>query len=193
MKIILICALVFSILWSGCKSEENKISIPDLRPNFSVLLNRKDSTLSLDSFYFIRLDTMNEKKALTHQRFAFLHIMENIDGQLEWISNKRDSFHSVPSATDLETTEYLHGEKLYVQKEIDSLSILISNADSIAPVGYRAFYKVTVNKKEKFVVSDTVAYAISLKMKVSDWDRNLEKIIDSLAIGKPLHPAGMQP
>jgi hypothetical protein len=122
-----------------------------LRPNFLALLNRKDSTLLLDSFYFVRLDTMTEKKALTHQRFSFLHIMENIDGQVEWISNKRDSFHSAPSANDLEEMEYLNGEKKYVGREIDSISALMANADSIAPIGYRAFYKATVCKKDKFV------------------------------------------
>ena len=192
MKTILLYAIFICMIWSGCKPEENKISIPNLRPNFLHLLNQRDSTLALDSFYFIKTDTMNEKKVLILQRFSFLHIMENINGQLEWMTNKRDSFHSAPSATDLETIEYLNGEKAYVGKEIDSLSALIAHADSISPVGYRAFYKATVSKKDKFIVSDTVPYAISLKMKVSDWDRNIEKIIDSLAIGKPFHPVGIR-
>jgi hypothetical protein len=191
MKIFLASAILFLIICPGCKPAENKISLPDLRPNFSALLNRKDSTLSLDSFYFIRIDTINEKKALTHQRFSFLHIMENLNRQLEWMSNKRDSFHSVPSASDIQTIDYLNGEKAYVGREIDSLSALISDADSITPIGYRALYKATVRKKDIFVVSDTVPYAISLKMKVSDWDRNLEKITDSLAIGKPFRPIGI--
>lgn len=133
------------------------------------------------------MDTMTDKKALTHQRFSFLHIMENIEGQLAWLANKRDSFHSAPSATDLETLEFLNGEKAFVGKEIDSFNILISSADSIAPAGYRAFYKVTISKRGKFIISDTLPYSISLKMKVSDWDRNIEKNIDSLAVGKSFH------
>ena len=136
---------------------------------------------------------MYEKQALIHQRFPFFNILRGINGQLKWMSNKRDSFHKVPSANDLETIEYLNGEKGFVSKEIDSLSRMIANADSVTPVGYRAFYKVTVSKKEKIVVSDTIPYAISLKMKVSDWDRNLEKIIDSLAMGKPFLPRGIHP
>jgi hypothetical protein len=118
--------------------------------------------------------------------------MDKINGQLEWMSNKRDSFHSAPSANDIETIEYLNAEKAYVGKEIDSLSTLIAHADSISPVGYRAIYKVTVSKKDKFVVSDTVPYSISLTMIVSDWDRNLEKFIDSLAIGKQFHHGGIR-
>jgi len=191
MKILLLFEIFFLIVWPGCKPNEDKILLPDLKPNFLELLNRRDSALVLDSFYFIRIDTMTEKKALTHQRFSFLHIAEKIDGQLERMSNHRDTVHSVPSAADLETLAYVKGEKVYVGKEIDSLTLLIANADSVSPVGYRAFYKVTVNKKDKFTISDTVPYAISLKMKVSDWDRNLEKIMDSLAIGKKLHPSGI--
>ena len=174
MKVILLSVTFLAFIWAGCKPEENKIGLPDLRPDFVQLLNRRDSTLLLDSFYFIRMDTMNEKLALIHQRFPFFNIMDKINGQLAGKSN------------DSGTTEYLNNEKAYVSTEIDSLTRLIASADSITPIGYRAFYKVTVSKKNKFVVSDTVAYAISTKMKISDWDRNLEKMIDSLAVGKRL-------
>jgi len=191
MKMMLLPLLFLLIIWCACKTKENKIILPDLKPNFVQLLHQRDTALVLDSFYFIRLDTMNEKKALLHQRFAFLHIMENIDGQVEWMSKKKDSLHAAPSANDLQTLEYLNGEKIYVGKEIDSLSSLIEHADSIAPIGYRVFYKATVSKKDKFVISDTVPYSISLQMQVSDWDRNLEKILDALAIGKQLHPVGV--
>jgi hypothetical protein len=191
MKKKLLTAIVLMIIWLGCKQKENKIVLPDLRPNFIQLLHQRDTSLVLDSFYFIRIDTMNEKKALIHQRFAFLHIMENIDGQLAWITKKKDSLHTVPSINDLQTVEYLNGEKAYVGKEIDSLTTLMEHADSTAPVGFRALYKVTVTKKDKFVISDTVPYSISLKMQVSDWDRNLEKIIDALALGRKLHPANI--
>ena len=179
------------VIWSSCKQPEKKIVLPDLRPHFSALLNRRDSTLSLDSFYFIGFDTMNEKRAFIHQRFAFLHIMDRIDKQLEIISKGKDSFRSVPSAADLENIEYLKGEKAYVGKEIDSFNILIANADTAAAVGYRAFYKVTVSKKNKFSISDTIHYAISPDMNIGDWDRNLDKDIDSLAVGKQFHPGGI--
>jgi len=188
MKIVYMSALFFSIIWSGCKTQENKMVIPDLRPNFLQLLNQRDSTLTLDSFYFIRTDTMNEKEALTHQRFPFYNILGKINVQLERVS--KDSNFKTPSPSERETMEYLNSEKVYVEKEIDSLNKLIAVADSVTPIGYRAFYKATVSKRDKFVVSDTIAYAISLKMKVSDWDRNLEKVLDSLAVGKRLHAGG---
>jgi hypothetical protein len=190
MKFFLVIILLCLIIWPGCKSGENKIALPDLSPNFLQLLHQRDTMLVLDSFYFIRMDTMNDKKALTHQRFTFLHIMENIDGQLDWMSRKRDSFHQSPSANDLETIKYLNGEKAYVGKEIDSLTALMAHADSLTPIGYRAFYKATVSRKDHFIVSDTVTYSISMQMKISDWDRNLEKMIDALATGKKLHPGG---
>ena len=187
MKNLFYIGLLFIAFETGCKQPENKINLPDLRPNFFALLNRKDSTLSLDSFYFIRLDTMYEKSALIHQRFPFFNIMERINGQLKKMSAGRDGLHTIPSSGDLQTIEYLNEEKAYVTKEIDSLNRRIAVADSLTPIGYRAFYKVTVNKKQQFVVSDTIPYAISLNMMLSDWDRNLEKNIDSLSVGKHLH------
>lgn len=192
MRKILKYQIFILVLSSACKQPEKKIVLPDLRPHFSALLNRRDSTLSLDSFYFIGFDTMNEKRAFIHQRFAFLHIMDRIDKQLEIISKRRDSFRSVPSAGDLENIEYLKGEKAYVGREIDSFNILIAHADTAAAVGYRAFYKVTVSKKNKFTVSDTIHYAISPDMNIGDWDRNLDKDIDSLAVGKQFHPGGIR-
>src|SRR5436305_10717336 len=182
---------VTGFLWSGCKPDEKKIELPDLRPHFSALLNQRDTTLSLDSFYFIKLDTMNEKSAFIHQRFPFLHIMDRINKQLEMISKKRDSFHSVPSANEVEAAEYLKSEKTFVGKEIDSLNILIANADSTTPVGYRAFYKVTISKKNTFTVSDTIHYSVTPKMTIGDWDRNLDKDIDSLSVGKRFRPGGV--
>jgi hypothetical protein len=177
------------VVW-GCKPKENKIILPDLRPNFSALLSRRDSLLLLDSFYYIKTDTMTEKKALVHQLFPYLNIMHKIEEQLTRMTNGRDSSHSLLSTGEMETAAYLKSEKEYVGREVDSLSTLIQHADSITPVGYRAFYKVTVSKKDKFTVSDTIPYAISLKMTVSDWDRNLEKIIDSISIGRRLHTGG---
>lgn len=191
MKTI-ICPIGLILIMAGCTAKEKKIILPDLRPNFLQLLNQRDSTLSLDSFYFIGIDTMNAKKALTHQRFAFLHIMEKINGQLDRFSYAKEGIHSVPSASELGTIAYLQGEKTYVGKEIDSFNNLIAHADTIAPVGYRAVYKVTVSKKNKFIISDTIPYSITLEMKVSDWDRNIEKAIDSLAIGKQGRPGGIR-
>lgn len=181
----LLIFVLSALFWMACQPKEKGPALPDLRPNFLNLLNRRDSTLSLDSFYFVSIDTMNAKKAYTHQRFTFLHLMERINGQLDRLFKNGDSFHRVPSAADLERIETLKGEKVYVEKEIDSFNILIAAADSVSPVGYRALYKVTVSKKDKFVVSDTIPYSITLQGKISDWDRNVEKTIDSLAIGKP--------
>ena len=154
MRKILRYPIFILVIWSACKQPEKTIVLPDLRPHFSALLNRRDSALFLDSFYFIKLDTMNEKRALIHQRFSFLHIMDRIENQLIIISKGRDSFRSVPSANDLENMEYLKSEKSYVGKEIDSFNILIAKADSITPVGYRAFYKVTISKKDIFSIYD---------------------------------------
>ncbi len=188
---LMIRLLFLGLFWIGCKSKKKESALPDLRPNFLKLLNKRDSTLSLDSFYFVSIDTMNAKKAYTHQRFTFLHIMDRINGQLAGLSKGSDSIHQVASAGARERLETLRGEKAWVGKEIDSFNILIANADSTTQIGYRALYKVTVSKKGYFIVSDTIPYSITLTGVVSDWDRNVEKNIDSLAIGKPGRGGGM--
>src|SRR5664279_396312 len=107
MRKMLKYPILIFFIWLGCKPQEKKIVMPDLRTHFSAMLNRRDTAVSLDSFYFIGFDTMTEKRAFIHQRFAFLHIMDRINGQLELESKGKDSFHAVPSADVLERLEYL--------------------------------------------------------------------------------------
>jgi hypothetical protein len=165
-------------------------ALPDVRPGFARALNQRDSLLSLDSFYFVAFDTINEKKALIHERFPLLHILERINAQLDSATNLPASTVAKFSQEDLDRLDYLKDEKNYVGKEIDSLNQRISKADSSAPRGYRALYKVTVRKGSQFVISDTIAYSIDLAGQMSDWDRNLEKNIDSLSLGKHVHDRG---
>lgn len=72
MKLILLSAFGLSIIGEGCQSKENKIALSDLKPNFSYLLNQKDCTLALDSFYFIRQTACMKNKRLYISGFHFL-------------------------------------------------------------------------------------------------------------------------
>ena len=192
MRRIIFYQILLFILWASCKSEEKTPVLPDLRPNFTELLKRKDSVLQLDSFYLVGMDTINEKKTLIHERFPFLSLMNRLNNQLDNAHKGIDSFHSAPSASDLDTINYLISEKTYVGKVIDSLNLKIAIADSVIPTGYRAFYKVTVRKENAFIISDTITYSISLKMNISEWDRNIQKKIDSLSIGRHSRSEGLR-
>jgi hypothetical protein len=113
----------------------------------------------------------------------FFHILERLNKQIEETRSTIDHAVPKPSNDDLERMKTLESEKSYVNTEIDSLNKLFETADSVKPVGYRAIYKVTVDKMDKFTISDTIAYSLSLNMELFDWDRNIEKAIDSLATG----------
>ncbi len=175
--------LIGILVYAGCKQNETAIILPDIKNSFTNQLLRKDSSLSVDSFYLVGIDTMTAKSSLLHQRFPFFHILERLNKQNEAVLNAVDHSVHKPTNDDAERLKTLEDEKKYVNTEIDSLNNLFANADSVKPVGYRAIYKVTVHKMDKFTISDTIAYSLSLKMELSDWDRNIEKDIDSLSVG----------
>jgi hypothetical protein len=176
IAILVVCYL------PSCKQPSGPASmLPDVKPGFARALVQRDSLLILDSFYFLAIDTINEKKALIHERYPLVHIRSRINAQIDSVVKLQA--HS-PSQENLDQLDYLIEESTYVGKEIDSLSQRISRADSTTARGYRALYKVTVRKGSQFVVSDTVAYSIDLKGQMYDWDRGIEKEIDSLSVGK---------
>lgn len=170
------------MLWA-CEQKQTSITLPNLKPSFSYQLLQKDSSLLIDSFYLVGIDTMTTKSSIVHQRFPYFHILEHLNKQIDSMQKLVDNEKNKLSYDDLQQLNTFEDEKKYVNTQIDSLNNLLSSADSLTPIGYRAIYKVTVRKMNKFSVSDTIAYSLSLKMELSDWDRNIEKAIDSLAIG----------
>jgi hypothetical protein len=185
--------LLFLFVGAACKSKKaTQPALPDMSPAFHAQLLKKDSTLSLDSFYFIRIDTFSKKKTLIHERFPLLHIMSRINEELAQVYQGIDTPRIKPSGNTLEKIDYLNEEKAYVGKQIDSLNQLIPTADSITPVGYRLLYKVTVNKPNQFSVSDTISYSIDRNMRISDWDRNIDRDLDSLSIGHHIRTVDMR-
>lgn len=181
-KSLLLFVAVFLVIL-GCKQKQNGVILPDIKSSFSHQLLRKDSSISVDSFYLIGIDTMTMKISLVHQRYPFYHILERLNTQIEIEKKLTDQIKGESLNDVLEQLKTLAEEKKYVSYEIDSLNSLLISADSITPIGYRAIYKVTVSKIDKFKVTDTIAYSLSLNMELSDWDRNIEKAIDSLAAG----------
>jgi len=171
------------VLLSSCKQKETPILLPDLKSSFSSQVQQKDSSLLIDSFYLVGIDTMTTKVSLFHQKFPYLHILGRLSKETDSIKNLVAHQAPLPSKYDLDQLKILEDEKKYVNYEIDSLNKLLVSSDSITPIGYRAIYKVTIRKMNTFSVSDTIAYSLSLKMELADWDRNIEKAIDSLAIG----------
>jgi hypothetical protein len=176
-------SILFLIAFTGCRQSEKAVQIPDISAVFKSQLHKADSTLVVDSLYLIGMDTMTERTAILHTRFPYFHILSKLDGQIENLKRNIDSTKGILQADDLQKMEDLKDERKYVGWEIDSLNSLLARADSVKPVGYRVIYKLTVHKPDSFTISDTIAYALSTDMVLSDWNRNVEKAIDSISAG----------
>lgn len=182
-------AIFASLILFSCKTKETKpaFAMPDLQAYFSKRLWAADSTITVDSFRMIRLDTLYEKWALTHQRYPYLRDYGKISFSLDSIQKQSKTN---PGKTDEETKkaiQYLEEEKNYVKTEIDSINLLLAHADTTKPIGYMVRYKGSFKKKDGALITDTINFSFDTKLKMLEWDRNIEKAIDALIAGKEVH------
>lgn len=188
MRVPIIYQIGLFLLLAACKQEKkNAIQVPDMKPNFLARLSQRDSTLLLDSFYLLGTDSINEKEAHIGQKLPLMVILSSVNRQLDTIS-ARIKRQKVPEALDIEKQNELSDEKRIIISQIDSLDRLIASNGPGADVGYAVFYKVTVTKPHAFTTSDTVIYVITQQRKIVDWDRSVEKSIDSIVVGKHYRP-----
>jgi hypothetical protein len=184
-----IYAFIVSLIVFSCKSKETKPAfvIPDMQDYFSKRLHAADSTIQIDSFRLIRLDTLYEKWALTHQRYPYLHDFGKISYQLDSIQKQSKPNTATANNETRKTIQYLEEEKTYLKTEIDSINNLLAHADTTKPIGYMVRYKSSFKKKDGNVIMDTINFSFDTKLKMLEWDRNIEKAIDSLVAGKHVH------
>ncbi|HVU94862.1 MAG TPA: hypothetical protein VHE34_06535 [Puia sp.] len=170
----------------GCKDKNptKRIILPDVRSSFARQLLSRDSTLILDSFELVGIDTLTQQSGLIHQRYPFLRTMRRLTRESDSMS-KAVATQKIPLKDDLDRITTLHDELAYLHHVLDSLNAALRTADSITPIGYRAVYKVSLHKPGEFSIADSIAYAID-REKLADWEGNVSKDIDSLAVGR--HP-----
>jgi len=181
-----IYSFIASLILFSCKSKEAKPAfvMPDMQDYFSKRLHAADSTIQIDSFRLIRLDTLHEKWALTHQRYPYLHDFGKISAQLDSIQKQSKPNTAEANNEATKTIQYLEEEKAYLKKEIDSINNLLAHADTANPIGYMVRYKSSFKKKDGTLITDTINFSFDAKLKMLEWDRNIEKAIDSLVAGK---------
>ncbi len=182
-------ASLVSLTLFSCKNKEQKPSfaIPDMKSYFSKRLSAADSTILIDSFRMIRLDTLYDKWALTHQRFPYLKDYGKISFTLDSMKKQIQPTSEEKSEETKKEVEYLEGEKNYLKTEIDSINNLLAHADTIKPIGYMVRYKGSFKKKSGTLITDTINFSFDTNLQMIEWDRNIEKAIDSLIVGKHVH------
>ena len=161
-KIFTLSILSF-ILLSSC--EPKPASLPDqLKENFLSHLNKIDSTVVLDSFRVLRIDTIDQRHERAMDDSVYLREFRRVRAQLSnaVVAKKTDSIG------------IYQDEVNYMQKQADSLSREISNADTAKKFGLVARCKIQLSKHAK-IQERTIRYFLDLNMKVSN-----SEMIDSV-------------
>lgn len=109
-----------------------------VRQDFSNRFLKIDSSIRVDSFQLIRMDSLTEK--LGQIIYDSLYAREEAGLEMELAAVKRN-----PAAD----TGYVKEEINFMKKELDSIENLIIKADTVKKYGILARYTYTVSKNEK--------------------------------------------
>jgi hypothetical protein len=117
----------------------NKPSFTEqVRKDFTNRVLKIDSSIRVDSFQLIRMDSLTEM--IGQIVYDSLYAREEARLEAEFIAAKRN-----PAAD----TSYLKEEINYMKKELDSIQNLIAKADTVKKYGIVARYFYAISKSEK--------------------------------------------
>ena len=137
-----------------------------VRKDFSNRVLKIDSSIRVDSFQLVRMDSLTEK--IGQIVFDSMYAREKARLETELIAKKRNQ------AAD---TGYAQEEINYMKKEMDSIENLITKADTVKKYGIVARYAYTISKNEKSKTG-AIYYFISNNGNVL----NPDKITDSVKV-----------
>jgi hypothetical protein len=164
MKIRILFYVLLTLTLLHCKS---KPSFTDqVRQDFSNRVLKIDSSIRVDSFQLIRMDSLTEM--IGQIIYDSMYAREEARLETEFMAAKRN-----PAAD----TAYLQEEINYMKKELDSIENLIQKADTVKKYGNIASYTYTISKNEKSKTG-RVYYFISNNGNVL----NPDMIADSLKV-----------
>jgi hypothetical protein len=138
MKKVLILAAVLIILILSCKSKHNNLS-DRVRANFISHVKKIDSTLVLDSFSVIAIDTVNRRTERIIDDTLYTREFNRVQAQLANATkgNKTDSI------------AFYQGEVNYMQTQFDSLNREIAKADTTKKLGLLVTCKILLKRNER--------------------------------------------
>lgn len=159
MRCLLTCSFLCLISALSCQTKPRPFA-DQLKSNFLTHLNHADTSLVLDSFSIVRLDTANQRLFSFVEDTLYKISLGKV--QLQMINatgaNKKDSML------------FYQGELDYMLTRSDSLTKAISKADTVKKFGLLASCFVQVGKNEKRAESP-VYYFLDRNMTVLNSDR----------------------
>jgi hypothetical protein len=153
-------------LFCSCKSKP--ASLPEqLKENFLSHLRKIDSTVMLDSFIVLRIDSIDQRHERAIDDSAYLREFRRIRAQLSnaVIAKKTDSIG------------FYQDEVNYMEMQADSLTKEISNADTTKKFGLVARCKFQLSKHTK-IQERNIRYFLDMNSKIL----NSEMIDSAIAL-----------
>jgi len=134
----LLVATLWCLLFFSCKPKPKNLS-EQLKDNFSARLRKADSTLVLDSFIILGIDTVNRRMERIIDDSLYMREFVRVKAQLNNAIQeaRRDSI------------EFYQGEVNYMLTQVDSLTREISKADTTQQLGWLAICKIQLGKINK--------------------------------------------
>ena len=181
MKRIILCCLIV-VLFSFSCSNKNDIQNEKLRKDLSTffLSNLNDSSILLDSFSLIKIDTITEYmklneqfSVLNYQQQFLLELLKNKTDELSLISDKIQLYRMIGSRdlVNIEMKKVEENQENFnlLRIEVDSIrKVLISvldsqkKADTVKPVAFQAKCLYQIRNKDKSIKRDTAYIILNL-------------------------------
>jgi hypothetical protein len=135
---VLIVSLLFCLLLYSCKSTPVNLA-EQLKTNYALHLKKMDSTVVLDSFKIIRIDSINDRMRRQIDDTIYTMEFNRVQAQLANAirEKKKDS------------VEFYQGEVDYMITQVDSLGREVSKADTVKKAGLLVICKIQLSKNSK--------------------------------------------
>jgi hypothetical protein len=154
MKKVQTLAVILLGLLLSCKSKHN--NLPDrVKANFISHVKKIDSTLVLDSFSVISVDTINRRMERIIDDTLYLMEFSRVQTQLA----------SAKKTNRADSIEFYQGEVSYMQTQFDSLKREIAAADTTKKLGMVAKCRIIL-KRNHTSREMIVYYFLDWNMKV---------------------------
>jgi hypothetical protein len=154
MKNIFRIAILSAVLFCSCKSKPASLS-DQLKTNFLTHLNKMDSSIVLDSFNVLRIDTLNQRLINSIEDTMYRIILARVKSQMESATKKNNA----------DSMAFYQSELDYMIPTSDSMRNLIPTSDTTKKYGIVAVCEVRVSKRN-IQKTDKMYYFLSRNMTI---------------------------
>ena len=127
--------VISTVLIFSCKSKPHNLS-DQVKANFITHIKKIDSTLVLDSFRVIEIDTINRRMERIIDDTLYMLEFHRVQTQLA----------NAMKGTRADSIEFYQGEVNYMQTQFDSLNREVLKADTTKRLGLLAICKIQLTK-----------------------------------------------